>query len=62
MAVAKRYEGDDERCLTCGEAYSQDPTDRATFCSDSFHMCRSCKWRDGKLVARCNFHHVRFAR
>ena len=37
-------------CTTCGEPYTKIPTERANYCSNSFHCCRECVWYDGKVV------------
>ena len=45
-----------EKCQTCGEPYSEPPTDRALICSSGFHCCRSCTWREGRITMKCKRH------
>ena len=45
-----------ERCTTCDEPYSREPTFRASICSNGFHGCRDCTWRDGRRIQLCAFH------
>lgn len=45
-----------DHCTTCGESYSREPTFKASICSNSFHCCRDCVWRDGRPIQRCAFH------
>ncbi len=40
-------------CETCGEPYSMPPTMRAALCSNGFHCCRDCTWRNGQVVKSC---------
>lgn len=42
-----------DRCSTCGGAYDKFET---SFCSDAFHCCRDCTWKQGRLTLRCAYH------
>jgi hypothetical protein len=43
-------------CDTCGEPYSKTPTFRALICSNGFHCCRDCVWREGRREKLCDRH------
>lgn len=47
-----------EFCPTCKEPYSQVPTKRASYCSNGFHCCRNCIWKNGKVIQRCDGYHI----
>jgi hypothetical protein len=44
-------------CSTCNEPYSMPPTFRAMLCSNGFHCCRDCTWKEGRVVKECLYHH-----
>lgn len=45
-----------DTCSTCQEPYSKVTTERASICSNSFHLCRNCTWENGKRTAGCVDH------
>jgi hypothetical protein len=45
-----------EFCPTCDEPYYVPPTFRAMICSNGFHCCRDCIWKDGKVIKDCGQH------
>ena len=40
----------DELCSTCGKCYIKGGL---IFCSNGFHCCRDCQWKDGRVVIKC---------
>lgn len=40
-------------CPTCKRPYVQN---EQSFCSNGFHGCRDCTWKDGRRTKLCDYH------
>lgn len=46
-----------DACTTCGRRYSKDDAESG-HCSNAFHLCRDCAWKDGILIDVCKDHDI----